>query len=260
MKTLCQLLLIFSVLAAGLRAKDEGASPGKAAVPARELVWPEITNARALIKLAKSEIREDLVEGIHGKQLGTTKDPLLDYLKPYQTLVAEDFIVIILDTHPFTGQGFVVAPNPSVLRDTQWFSRVEDTSVREIKKVLLKLPPNSYKSLAGMESYVRWKNLTNEAPDKATCPYPIRIFSPVCPTDMSEAGIVGEAKVTFTVNETGEVLDVVTKASHAELVGPAEEAIKLWKFEPGVDRETRMPVATRVSVTAIYTPAEVWYK
>lgn len=258
MRTLSQLLLIFSALASGLCAKDDGSSASKSAAPARELVWPEITNAKAIIKLAKSEISKvDTDGGVHGKVWGTTKNPLLAYLKPYETLVGDDFIVIILDTHPFTGQAFVVAPRPQVLakKYPNWFGQIQNTDIPEIKKILMILPPNSYKSLASIEEgYVRWKGLTNETPDKATCPYPIRILAPVYPTDMARAGIVGEVKLTFTVSEAGEVSDVVTKASHAEFAGPAEEAIKLWKFEPGVDRDTRLPVEARVSVTAVYIP------
>lgn len=262
MRTHCRLLFLLSALAVGLCAKDEDPAPAKTADPARDLVWPEITNAKALIELAKKEISEvDTDGGIHGKKWGTTKDPLLDYLKPYETLVGDDFIMILLDTHPLTGQALVIAPRPGVLAEKypEMFAQIRDTAFPEIKRVLIKLGPDSFKSLAGIDGYARWKNLTNETSERASCPYPTKIFAPGCPMDMSRAGIVGEAKVTFTVSEAGEVSDVVVKATHAEFAGPAEEAIKLWKFEPGVDLETRLPVATRVSVTAVYTPADAYY-
>ena len=134
-----------------------------------------------------------------------------------------------------------------------WFDKVQDTDVSEIKRVLGKLPVNSPRHLAMLgEVRVWWKELINESPDTASCPYPIKIMTPGYREDMASAAINGEAKVTFTVTETGEVRDVVVKATHVEFAVPTEEAIKLWKFEPGVDRNTRLPVAVRVSVTAVF--------
>jgi hypothetical protein len=261
MKTLRQLLLMSCVLAVGLGAKEESSAPAQKADPARDLVWPEITNAKALIALAKAATKEDLDEGIHGKQLQRVRDPLLDYLHPRGAWADEDYILIILDTHPFTGQALVVAPAPSALKDAlNWLAWVGDTSVPEIKRVLIKLSEDSPEHLAMLGDFsgarVWWKELVIESPATASCPYPIKILTPGYREDMAAAGIDGEAKMTFTVTERGEIRDVEVKATHLEFAGPTEEAIKLWKFEPGVDRKTRLPVAVRVSVTAVFRAVE----
>lgn len=66
-------------------------------------------------------------------------------------------------------------------------------------------------------------------------PNPVQRIGPVYPYEAKQAGLVGWARVWFIVDETGSVRNArIDASSHREFEASALDAIRLWKFTPGV--------------------------
>jgi RNA polymerase sigma factor (sigma-70 family) len=77
--------------------------------------------------------------------------------------------------------------------------------------------------------------------------------APAYPVEMRRAGITGNVTVRMTVDENGNVTDVqATNSSRLEFDDPALEAVKRWKFQPGLKGgqavRTQMEVQLRFSL------------
>ena len=85
------------------------------------------------------------------------------------------------------------------------------------------------------------------ADEKAEPPVPIRTVAPDVPSSFSRSGSVGLVTVKFLVDEKGNVQEpTIVKSSHAELVQPALEAIKKWRFKPA--KKDGVAVAVHVTI------------
>jgi TonB family protein len=261
MKRVGGIFLVFVFLAGTLlAAANDESGEGKRPTRIDELRWPEIRDSKPLISLAKTWTKHESPESISHPVIPGRNLEEIAYLEPYQMVVYPAWILIILDTHPFNGQAFLVSPGKSVDPTTYpaWLRSTQDTSMRQIKKALIRLSGESFKPLEGINGmYVRWSNLKKEVPETATAPYPVKMFAPGYPEDMAQAGLTGEVRLTFTVTVSGDVTAVESVARFPEFVRPAEEAIKLWKFEPGLDRDTLQSVETKVSVTAVFLEGRI---
>jgi len=66
-------------------------------------------------------------------------------------------------------------------------------------------------------------------------PLPIQRIAPTYPYEAKQSGISGWVKVFFIVDETGSVRTPrVDASSHQEFESAALDAVRLWKFTPGV--------------------------
>jgi RNA polymerase sigma factor (sigma-70 family) len=72
------------------------------------------------------------------------------------------------------------------------------------------------------------------------------------PKALREAGITGEAVISFIVTADGEVKNpFVEKSSHREFEAPAVAAVSQWKFDPGM--KAGRVVNTRMTVPIVFT-------
>jgi len=66
-------------------------------------------------------------------------------------------------------------------------------------------------------------------------PVPIQRAAPVYPYEAKQAGLEGWVKVIFIVDETGAVRNArIDSSSHREFESAALDAVRLWRFQPGV--------------------------
>lgn len=76
--------------------------------------------------------------------------------------------------------------------------------------------------------------------------------APTYPKALRDAGITGEALVSFIVTADGEVRNpYITKSSHREFEAPALEAVRQWKFDPGM--KAGRVVNTVMTVPIVFT-------
>jgi protein TonB len=73
---------------------------------------------------------------------------------------------------------------------------------------------------------------------------------PLFPAEMRGKKVDGSATVIFVVGADGKVQSPkIAKSSHSAFEQPALEAVKQWKFEPGVKGGERVACRMRVSIT-----------
>lgn len=66
-------------------------------------------------------------------------------------------------------------------------------------------------------------------------PVPVKAFPPAYPPEMLRQGITGLVSVTVVIDEKGAVVEsVVAKSTRSEFERPALEAVRKWKFRPGM--------------------------
>jgi TonB family protein len=79
--------------------------------------------------------------------------------------------------------------------------------------------------------------------------------SPICPSDMRGKKLEGTVTVLFVVDASGKVTTTrVEKSSNPAYEGPAVNAIRKWKFEPGV--RAGQPVASTQRITIRFPPSQ----
>lgn len=227
----------------------------------RELVWPEIKDPQALIDFAKAEIAKVKTKNVGFDQFHLTADSPLAYLRPLWSEVNVDGYVLYItfDTHPQTGQGLLIFPNAkdngnkptpflAMERDSLMSPEIIDTAIPEIKQVVLKHPGVAGDLGWWAKSSVRWKKIENLDQARGTSPLPLTMQLPEYPTVMLRYGMDGETKLDFTVTELGTVSNLTIKASQPEFEKTTRDAAIKWRFEPGVDLQTRRPMAVRISL------------
>ena len=70
-------------------------------------------------------------------------------------------------------------------------------------------------------------------------------MEPVYPPELKDKRVEGEVHLVFTVLEDGSVADVrIRRMNSPAFAEAAAEAVKQWKFEPGI--KDGRPVRTRV--------------
>ena len=75
------------------------------------------------------------------------------------------------------------------------------------------------------------------------------------PNEMMKAGIAGNVLITFVIDPTGKVQDVVAlESSRSEFEAPAVAAVEKWQFEPGY--KDGKPVASRATQRMAFIPDE----
>ncbi len=74
-----------------------------------------------------------------------------------------------------------------------------------------------------------------ELKDLDKIPNPLHRVAPTFPYEMKQAGITGEVRVIFIVDETGRVRTPrIESSSHREFEQPSIDAVLQWRFEPGM--------------------------
>ncbi len=87
------------------------------------------------------------------------------------------------------------------------------------------------------------KNMAFDLSDLDKPPVLIASVSPRYPADLRRARIEGYVVILFLLNETGQVEEPhVESSSRPEFEEPALEAVRRWKFKPGMKEGE--PVAT----------------
>lgn len=83
-------------------------------------------------------------------------------------------------------------------------------------------------------------------------PRPVQTVQPIYPDVLRRAGISGRVTLLFIVDENGRVQNPrIETSTHSEFEKPALDAVKKWKFTPGI-REGRK-VKTRMRLPLAFT-------
>lgn len=73
--------------------------------------------------------------------------------------------------------------------------------------------------------------------------------NPIYPAEMRHRKVDGVVSVLFVCDANGKVVNpVVEKSSHQAFEKPALDAVKQWRFEPGIKAGKRVPCKMRVSI------------
>lgn len=223
----------------------------------KQLLWPEVKNAEALVELARTELA-----GIRARK--EAHGAVLDHsaLKEFSLAATAgtlpEGLVLMLRTHPMTGQVLIVTPDPVAARDMKlprFLGRIEDTAHPHIKHAILREPPRI--EAAQFETpVIRWKDFKNLDRERVTTPWPRIMQPPSYPQEMLWAGIVGMAELEFTVTKHGTVTGLTISATHVEFEPVIRDAAAGWRFEPGVDVSTRLPADARITLTVRFEIVE----
>jgi len=131
-----------------------------------------------------------------------------------------------------------------------WWTKIEDTPVPQIKRVLLRIAGGNWGAdFAFQDVSIRWRDVRNLDRETRSSPRASELRPPIYPFELIRQGIAGEAKVEFVVQESGQINSLKITATNKELEAAVLEASYHWRFEPGVDLQTRLPAATRMSLT-----------
>lgn len=83
-------------------------------------------------------------------------------------------------------------------------------------------------------------------------PVPISRTRPIYPYEMKRNGVEGNVKLVFVVDAQGSTRDIrVESSTHRQFEEPAVDAVRNWKFDPGV--KDAQAVATRVRQSLDFT-------
>lgn len=219
------------------------------------LNWPEVSEPQALIDFASLAITKVRLSGKLGGTTPVPKD--LERLGITQGLVFlnPDEVYFPLDKHPDTGQGLLVKMNPDAAADKKraWLAAAEDTTTPEIKLALRHLFPGALSGIASWrEASTQLRDIELQDIRKNTWPDPTYLPLPSWPKEWVSLGLDDEVKVELTVTEFGLPADIRVMAENPELAGLTKRVVEQWKFEPGINRLTRLPVATRISLTVVF--------
>jgi TonB family protein len=104
------------------------------------------------------------------------------------------------------------------------------------------------------EAYVRFVELRRARGDTTYSaladgmPKPVATVKPLYPAELKASGTTGDVTVRFLVGADGTVADcAVVQSDHPALSAAAVEAVKQWRFQPGV--KNGKPVATQLQIT-----------
>lgn len=258
MKRFAGFLIVFAALAVAHYARGEPSAKSNASNVSGGLAWPVIKNPEVLIAFAEAEIRQLTADGKNwnGTTLDLSKKPEIAYLRPLECLVMQDFILIILDTRPFTGQVLLVLPEKKTIPGNQKLVEdIEDTVAPKIKRAVLHAPLIYQKEQMSLleRASVRFRNIMILEKNEYLGPKPLEMRLPVYSMEMIRAGISGEANVAFSVTQLGGVSGLQVKAITKEFESAVRDAASYWRFEPGVDESTRQPMDTHMSLTVLFT-------
>jgi periplasmic protein TonB len=90
-------------------------------------------------------------------------------------------------------------------------------------------------------------NFAFEISDLDAPPIPILQIAPAYPPTMKRAGIGGTVTAEFVVTSEGRVVRIkVLSATSAEFIQPVLDAVRRWKFEPGMKDEKKVNTRVRV--------------
>jgi TonB family protein len=103
-------------------------------------------------------------------------------------------------------------------------------------------------------AYVRRVEMLRERNDTtySACadgmPKPLKTITPIYPVELQASGTTGDVTVQFVVGADGTVADcTVLLSDHPALSAAAVEAVKQWRFQPGV--KNGRPVAAQLQLT-----------
>lgn len=210
------------------------------------LSWPEIKDGKALIALAEREIESLRAKGqeIASCDVKHPEFPVIE------SLVTKDALILFLETHPRTGQVIVVMPGATAAKPgivPKAVIQVSDTAIPQIKRGLISLERSGGYHPA-LDIDVRLREMRNLDEAKSSSPRFIELPLPGYPWELFRAGITGDVKLQFVVDPQGRVAQPQMTTTIREFAPPVRDAIARWRFEPGVDLETRLPVDVRMSL------------
>jgi TonB family protein len=256
MKIFSAWLLLALLLPLSINAADAVPAKKDAPDPKLELSWPEIKDPQVLIDFAKTEIAKLKASGNTREYLNEEKIPEISYLHPWGCEVYPDYVLIgVITSKRDTWQALMITPNPQgyVLTAKDARHHISDTDIPEIKRCLLYIPPDLSGEMRQLEATsIRWKDFRNIDRELSTWPAPVFLVPPAYPKDLLRQGVTGEAKVEITISAEGEVVDIIVSTRLLELEAAVQEVARLWHFEPGINRETHLPMQSRVSVVIAF--------
>ena len=81
-------------------------------------------------------------------------------------------------------------------------------------------------------------------------PVPILQIAPVYPPDLKRAAVSGQVVAEFVVTRDGRPTRIqITHATHQEFVRPSIDAIRRWRFEPGIKDDKKVNTRVRLPFT-----------
>ena len=68
-------------------------------------------------------------------------------------------------------------------------------------------------------------------------PVPVHVVTPIYPSSLAKAGVIGDVTVTFYIDEQGQIrMPAVSSTTEIRLADMAVDALNQWKFEPPTSR------------------------
>jgi len=130
-------------------------------------------------------------------------------------------------------------------------------SVPEIKRIFLQIREGRDFLFSNDEKFgVCIKSFQLQTVNICTPPEPSQLVFPGYPYEMIKGYRNGEAQVSLTVDKRGAVTAVRVKATEPEFEQVIKDTAPRWHFLPGIDRATRLPIETQVSLVVEFRAKE----
>ncbi|MDA9589191.1 TonB family protein [Opitutales bacterium] len=107
----------------------------------------------------------------------------------------------------------------------------------------LSVPDFSVGAQALSMNFINFRDLDNK-------PRPTRQIAPIHPPALKNQGIEGRVYIRFDIDKQGNVVDAtVKKSDHPTFDAYAVDAVRQWKFEPGMQNGELVPFTMIVPIT-----------
>jgi protein TonB len=170
--------------------------------------------------------------------LGDTKKPAQSYdeqLVAYTPPAIEDIQEDVQEDEPEPEPMETIEKEPPELSLDQLDVALNPGTGGNLASSDLSVPDFSVGAQALSMNFINFRDLDNK-------PRPTRQITPIYPAALKSQGIEGRVLIRFDIDKLGNVVDATAKKSdHPAFAAYAVDAVRKWKFEPGMQNGEPVP-------------------
>lgn len=170
--------------------------------------------------------------------LGDVQKPVQSYneqLVAYTPPAVEDLEEDIQENEPEPEPLDTIEKDPPKLSLDQLDVALNPGTGGNLSSSDLSVPDFSAGAQALSMDFINFRDLDNK-------PRPTRQVAPFYPPALKNQGIEGRVLIRFSIDKQGNVVDAtVRKSDHRAFEAPAVDAVRKWKFEPGMKNGEPVP-------------------
>ena len=177
--------------------------------------------------------------------LGDTKKPAQSYdeqLVAYTPPAIEDIQEDVQEDEPEPEPMETIEKEPPKLSLDQLDVALNPGTGGNLASSDLSVPDFSVGAQALSMNFINFRDLDNK-------PRPTRQITPIYPPALKSQGIEGRVFIRFDIDKLGNVVDATAKKSdHPAFAAYAVDAVRKWKFEPGMQNGEPVPFSMKAPI------------